>query len=109
MVDITATEEGFEKVKPLIGPMKVKLFTEPVRKERFAVTTEKKNEGFSTSAQIQYVCRAGNYMTNTDYAYTGALRVLRVMPNYPAVMGVGTMVLSSNTDFTPEERAERSV
>lgn len=82
LVDITATEEGFEKVKPLIGPMKVKLFTEPVRKERFAVTTEKKNEGFSTSAQIQYVCRAGNYMTNTDYAYTGALRVLRVMLRY---------------------------
>ena len=41
-----------------------------------------------------------------EFCGTYFLRVLRVMPNYPAVMGVGTMVLSSNTDFTPEERAE---
>ena len=82
MVDITATEEGFERIKELVAPMKAKLFTEPVRKERFEVPTVKKNEGFSTSAQIQYVCRAGNYMTGTDYVYTGALRVLRVMLRY---------------------------
>lgn len=82
LVDITATEEGYEKVKALVAPMKARLFTEPVRKERFGITTEKKNEGFSTSAQIQYVCRAGNYMTGTDYAYTGALRVLKVMLRY---------------------------
>ncbi len=82
LVDITATEEGFEKVKALVAPMKAELFTEPVTKERFEIVTEKKNEGFSTSAQIQYVCRAGNYMTDTDYAYTGALRVLKVMLRY---------------------------
>ncbi len=82
LVDITATEEGYERVKALVAPMKARLFTEPVRKERFRITTEKKNEGFSTSAQIQYVCRAGNYMTGTDYAYTGALRVLKVMLRY---------------------------
>ena len=82
LVDITATEEGFEKVKALVAPMKAELFTGPVTKERFEIVTEKKNEGFSTSAQIQYVCRAGNYMTDTDYAYTGALRVLKVMLRY---------------------------
>jgi len=82
MVDITATEEGYERIKDLVAPMKAKLFTEPVNKGSFAIATEKKNEGFSTSAQIQYVCRAGNYMTNTDYTYTGALRVLKVMLRY---------------------------
>lgn len=82
LVDLTATEEGFERIKELVAPMKSKLFTEPVRKERFAIVTEKKNEGFSTSAQIQYVCRAGNYMTDTDHVYTGALRVLKVMLRY---------------------------
>ncbi|MDE6054388.1 MAG: insulinase family protein, partial [Lachnospiraceae bacterium] len=82
MVDITATEEGFERIKDLVAPMKAKFFTEPVKKERFAIATTKKNEGFYTSAQIQYVCRAGNYMTGTDYVYTGALRVLRVMLRY---------------------------
>lgn len=39
-----------------------------------------------------------------EFCGTYFLRVLRIMPNYPAVRGVGTMVLSSNTDFTPEER-----
>lgn len=82
LVDITATEEGFEKIKTLVAPMKARLFTAPVKKERFEIATKKKNEGFSTSAQIQYVCRAGNYMINTDYAYTGALRVLKVMLRY---------------------------
>ena len=82
MVDITATEEGFEAVKQLVPSMKEKLFTATVRKERFGLSPQKRNEAFSTSAQIQYVCRAGNYMTNTDYKYTGALRVLKVILGY---------------------------
>lgn len=82
MVDITAKQEGFEKIKELVPAMKSKLFTKPVKKERFTLSTEKRNEAFSTSAQIQYVCRAGNYMTNTDYVYTGALRVLKVILGY---------------------------
>lgn len=82
MVDITAEEEGFDRIKPLIPDVKAKLFTRPVRKERFGLTTEKKNEAFSTSAQIQYVCRAGNFITGTDYNYTGALRVLKVILGY---------------------------
>ncbi len=82
MVDITSTEEGFERIKELVPSMKEKLFTVPVKKERFEITTAKKNEAFSTSAQIQYVCKAGNYMHHTDYAYTGALRVLKVMLRY---------------------------
>lgn len=82
MVDITATEEGFEAVKQLVPSMKEKLFTVTVRKERFGLTPQKRNEAFSTSAQIQYVCRAGNYMANTDYKYTGALRVLKVILGY---------------------------
>lgn len=41
-----------------------------------------RNEAFSTSAQIQYVCRAGNYRKGTDYQYTGALKVLKVILGY---------------------------
>lgn len=43
---------------------------------------KKKNEAFATSAQIQYVCRAGNFRKNTDYAYTGALMALKVILGY---------------------------
>ncbi len=82
MVDITASQDGFDKLVDLVPAMKSKLFTEPVKKERFGLSTTKKNEGFSTSAQIQYVCRAGNYMTGTNDRYTGALRVLKVILGY---------------------------
>lgn len=42
---------------------------------------QKRNEGFTTAGQIQFVCRAGNYRSK-GYAYTGALRVLRVIMGY---------------------------
>ncbi len=47
----------------------------------FTAQLTKKQEGFCTSAGIQYVCRAGNY-AKCGLAYTGALRVLRVMMGY---------------------------
>jgi hypothetical protein len=82
MVDITSTEEGFEAISELVPVMKSKLFTCEVEKKAFEIKVSKKNEAFSTSAQIQYVCRAGNFMTDTDYKYTGALRVLKVILGY---------------------------
>ncbi len=82
MVDITAGEEGFDRIKDLVPKMKAKLFTEPVKKEPFRLVPEKRNEGFSTSAQVQYVCRAGDFTKGTDYKYTGALKVLKVILGY---------------------------
>ncbi|MCD8039037.1 MAG: insulinase family protein [Lachnospiraceae bacterium] len=82
MVDLTATEEGYTELAPLVPELKGALFTQDVRKERFGLTPKLKNEAFKTSAQIQYVCRAGNYRTGTDYRYTGALRVLKVILGY---------------------------
>jgi Zn-dependent M16 (insulinase) family peptidase len=49
--------------------------------EAFRVTPVKVKEGFTTSGQVQYVCRAGNY-AGKGCAYTGALRVLRVILGY---------------------------
>lgn len=82
MVDFTADEEGLERIVGLVPTFKNKLFTEEVRKEKFAIRLEKKNEGFSTSAQIQYVGRAGNFYTKRNLPYTGALRVLKVIMGY---------------------------
>jgi Zn-dependent M16 (insulinase) family peptidase len=42
---------------------------------------KQKNEGFMTAGQVQYVCRAGNFITK-GLPYTGALRVLKVMMGY---------------------------
>lgn len=82
MVDFTSCEEGYEQLKAFVPVLKATLFTEPVVKEPFAITLAKKNEGFETSAQIQYVGRAGNYRKDGGLSYTGALRVLKVILGY---------------------------
>ena len=82
MVDFTSCEEGYDQLKAFVPVLKATLFTEPVVKEPFAITLAKKNEGFETSAQIQYVGRAGNYRKDGGLSYTGALRVLKVILGY---------------------------
>lgn len=42
---------------------------------------EKKNEGFTDASQIQYVARVGNFR-NHGFAYTGVLKILKVIMNY---------------------------
>lgn len=79
LVDLTATEEGYEELKKFLPDLKASLFTQEVKKEPFALAPQIKNEAFSTSAQIQYVCKAGNYRKDAGYAYTGALKVLKVI------------------------------
>ena len=81
LVDYTAEREGLAGVEELAARLKEALFTEPVGTPVYTMTPEKKNEGFMTSAQIQYVCRAGSYL-DKGLAYHGALKVLRVMMGY---------------------------
>ena len=47
----------------------------------FTVTPVRRNEGFTTAGQVQYVCRAGRF-DRKGLAYTGAMRVLRVILGY---------------------------
>lgn len=81
MLDYTAEEKGYDLIPALLAEFKKELYTEPVEKEIFDVKPVRKNEGFFTAGQIQYVCRAGNYRKK-GLPYTGALRVLRTMMGY---------------------------
>lgn len=81
MMDYVGEEKGYQGLEELVQSFKGKLFTEPVEKEEFRPVLEKKNEGYLTSAQVQYVCRAGNFIQK-GLAYTGALKVLKVMMGY---------------------------
>jgi hypothetical protein len=81
MVDYTAQQEGLAGIEPLVEHLKDSLFTEPIQTTPYVPEPVKKNEGLMSSAQIQYVCRAGNF-TKKGLAYTGALRVLRVIMGY---------------------------
>ena len=83
LMDYTAEEEGYETFAKLIPGLKASLYTTQVLKEKLQIVLNKLNEGFATSAQIQYVARAGSYKGNGyDYPYTGALRVLKVIMGY---------------------------
>ena len=82
MISYTAEPKGLEGMDELISGLKAGLFTEDVKMEGSRVIRcEKKNEGFKTASQVQYVARAGNFI---DYgaSYTGALQIFKVIMGY---------------------------
>ena len=83
LVDYTASKEGYGRLPELVAEFKENLYTgeSDASKEKYRPVPEKKNEGFLTASQVQYVCRAGNFITK-GLPYTGALKVLRVMLGY---------------------------
>lgn len=82
MVDFTGDEKGYEALPALIADVKKNLYTEDVSDmlatEKYHVEVSKKNEGFKTAGQVQYVCRGGNFK-DKGLEYTGSLRVLHTM------------------------------
>ncbi len=81
MVDYTASEEGLQNIETLIANFRDSLHTEPVAAQVYEPVLVRKNEGLMSSSQVQYVCRAGNFHKQ-GLAYTGALKVLKVMMSY---------------------------
>lgn len=81
LIDYTADENGYAPLAASVADLKADLCTEPIERKQLTIGLSKKNEGFMTSSQVQYVCRAGNFITK-GYDYTGALRVLKVMMGY---------------------------
>ena len=81
MVDYTAQQEGLKKIDDYIIQFSDSLYTEAVVSQKYEPSMEKKNEGFMSSSQVQYVCRAGNFR-HKGLEYTGALKALKVMMGY---------------------------
>ncbi len=79
--DFTGSQEGLNRFIESAKVLDEMLDCADNKAEPFHAKLTKKQEGFCTSAGIQYVCRAGNYAKH-GFAYTGALRVLRVMMGY---------------------------
>lgn len=81
ILDFTAEEEGqYESFLAAAKELKQKLFADPVSAAPYQVTLEKKNEGYLSASQVQYVCRAGNFISK-GLPYTGALRILKGIMN----------------------------
>ena len=81
LVDFVGDEQALAPLAQAVASMRAQLYTEPVQKASYRPVPVRQNEGFMTAGQIQYVCRAGNFRKQ-GLAYTGALRVLKVMLGY---------------------------
>lgn len=81
LIDLTGTDEIKEKLDGKMKPIYDGLYTDAVEKVQNDMPVEKKNEGLTASAQIQYVCRAGNYKKN-GLEYTGTLGLLKTILGY---------------------------
>ncbi|MCD7762957.1 MAG: insulinase family protein [Lachnospiraceae bacterium] len=82
-VSVTNDAEGLAALR---APLKkfMNELTDDSRMEhtlRGPLPLEKKNEGFTTPGQVQYVARAGNFR-DAGFAYTGALQILKVLMSY---------------------------
>ena len=81
LLDYIGTRDHYEQFLPLAEDVKASLFTEATQGEPFTILPEKRDEGFLSASQVQYVCRAGNFISK-GLSYTGALRVLKVLMSY---------------------------
>jgi len=82
MVDVTVEkQEQYQRFMELTAEFKKGLYQQECEKAAgFEVVLEKKNEGFMSASQVQYVCRAGNFIQK-GLPYTGALRILKGVMN----------------------------
>ena len=80
-VSFTGDAQGYEVFAKELAAFRSALFTQQAEADDGKLSCEKKNEGFKNAARVQYVSRAGNFRDH-GFAYTGALRILKVILNY---------------------------
>ena len=81
MFDFIGSEEAFKTFGNFIGDIDKYLPSAKEERKGFKILPQKRNEGFMTAGQVQYVAVAGNYKT-AGLKYTGALRMLKIMMSY---------------------------
>ena len=81
MFDFAGDETEYKVFEGLAEALAAKLPADEALGDYETLVPEKKNEGFLSASQVQYVCRAGNF-TKAGLSYTGALRVLKVIMGY---------------------------
>lgn len=80
-VSVTSDGEGLEQMKEPLGQFINKLPHAGSEKKENSLILEKKNEGFMTTGQVQYVARVGNFK-RAGFDYTGVLRIVKVLMSY---------------------------
>ena len=80
-VSLGCRPEGYERLLRTLPGLKALLWDTAVTRHEDVLTCAIANEGFYDASQVQYVSRAGNFK-NAGFAYTGALRILKVILSY---------------------------
>ncbi|MBQ9607769.1 MAG: insulinase family protein, partial [Lachnospiraceae bacterium] len=81
MLDITGSKEMAESFAPLAEEFIGKLSDKASKMPDFGFLRDRKNEGFRTASQVQFVAKAGNFKDH-GLPYRGELKVLRVIMGY---------------------------
>ncbi len=81
LVSFTADENGYAKLADGMEGFVRCLGESDGIDYPYVFCPENRNEGFKTASQVNYVARCGSFAGN-GLAYTGALRVLKVILNY---------------------------
>ncbi|MBO5198875.1 MAG: insulinase family protein [Lachnospiraceae bacterium] len=81
LISVTADEEGYEAVKAAAPSFLQNCAEKRAEYAPVSFAAEKKNEGFKTPGQVQYVAMCGNYKL-AGYEYTGALKVVGNLFDY---------------------------
>ena len=80
-ISYTADEEGYDLLCTQMEEIEGMLYTQKVPEGGFVIHPKRRNEGFKTAGQVQYVAVGGNFKA-AGYSYTGALKILKVILNY---------------------------
>ena len=62
MVDYTCDETGFQLLSREVEALKPMLYKDPLEESTYEFSKQHLNEGFKTSAKVQYVAKGGNFI-----------------------------------------------
>lgn len=80
-VSTTGDDTAFAQVEEFLADFETKLYKTPFTPVENEIHLQPKKEGFKDASQVQYVCRAGNYV-QAGYKKTGVLNILKVILSY---------------------------
>ncbi len=80
-VDYTGEESSLEQLQRLVRELREALPGSAQPTALRELICRKKNEGFKTASQVQYVAQTGNFR-NQGLEYTGALSILKLILSY---------------------------
>lgn len=81
ITSITVDGENYAKVADCVASFIKSLPDEEYPAQTIPFNVDKKNEGFITSSQVQYVAKGANFM-RLGYKYTGVMKVLETIMRY---------------------------